>query len=387
MLAFYFFSLVFSSILWLIYILSYINGKLGSATFSSLGLTDMTVFLALILLPLFILWMIFGHINQYITSRSSSKNFKSLFIQMKKNQDYTDLLARVLIEAEQQIKNGFALNRFDLLIADMNELLSEIIQSCGFASKEQIEHLWVKIQNGGKWAFAKVIIEVSQNQPNFSERLFDKARRNLVLSGTIMEFCARYLSVVELLERHDQEKIFYNILETGVMGKVFSILSPVAKEIQKDRDFDTSSKQIRKQEIASNEPLFQDEKAAEKKSILGFMKRKKEDAAEDEDVEEDKKDAFSIALEKSFTSEPPLTTRAEPAFDSSDSDSMPTPVVSKDFTEEETLTNTQKTLNNLKKEWQDMKSEQKNNSLIDNEESASFSYPFSGWTDEENYRR
>ncbi len=400
MLAFYFFSLVFSSILWIIYIFSYINTKLGSMPFKSLGLADMTVYLALVLLPLFVLWLIFGYCNQYLANKNNAKSLANILNQLKKCQDYSDLLARVLIESEQQIKNGFILNRFDLLVADMNEMLSEIIQGCNIASKEQIENLWSKVQNGGKWSFGKVLIEVSQNQPNFQMRLFEKAQKNLMLAGTIMEFCARYQSVIKLLEKHDQEKLYYNMLETGVMGKVFSILAPISDEIRRTKESPapfSARKEIFSAQISAEEKVSEDVEQEPKASFVSKINpfKKKKEPIFEEDEEEPQKDPFSLALEKSFRAEEPAAPRNEPAFDSAPAgedpeDAMPTPVISAPLREEEPeeamLTNTQKKLNSLKKEWQEM-NETKKEKPVEDEEEASLSYPFGGWTDAENYRR
>lgn len=77
---------------------------------------------------------------------------------MKKNLEYTDLIARIMLEAEQNGKDGFILNKFDLFITDMNELLAEIIQRGALAAPERIDSLWAKTRSGAKWAFGKVII-------------------------------------------------------------------------------------------------------------------------------------------------------------------------------------------------------------------------------------
>ena len=184
MLALAFFISVFSTLTWLIFSAAYINDHLGGVAFGALGITDISVYLALILLPILVLWMVFGFINQYLGSRTLSNNMFSLFKQMKKNQDYTDLIARIMLEAEQEIKDGFILGKFDLFIADMNELIADLLLRCNIASAEQIERLWTKVQNGGKWAFGKVLIEVNQNQPNFQMRVFEKSQRDNVIAGT-----------------------------------------------------------------------------------------------------------------------------------------------------------------------------------------------------------
>lgn len=237
MLALAFFISVFSTLTWLIFSAAYINDHLGGVAFGALGITDISVYLALILLPILVLWMVFGFINQYLGSRTLSNNMFSLFKQMKKNQDYTDLIARIMLEAEQEIKDGFILGKFDLFIADMNELIADLLLRCNIASAEQIERLWTKVQNGGKWAFGKVLIEVNQNQPNFQMRVFEKSQRDNVIAGTVLEWCARYLSLTALLEKHDKERVFIAIIETGVFGKVFSILAPVSDEIRRSREF------------------------------------------------------------------------------------------------------------------------------------------------------
>lgn len=212
MLALAFFISVFSTLTWLIFSAAYINDHLGGVAFGALGITDISVYLALILLPILVLWMVFGFINQYLGSRTLSNNMFSLFKQMKKNQDYTDLIARIMLEAEQEIKDGFILGKFDLFIADMNELIADLLLRCNIASAEQIERLWTKVQNGGKWAFGKVLIEVNQNQPNFQMRVFEKSQRDNVIAGTVLEWCARYLSLTALLEKHDKERVFIAII-------------------------------------------------------------------------------------------------------------------------------------------------------------------------------
>ena len=207
-----FFTLIFSSLLWLIYSLRFIFDNLKGISFFDAGIANIMLYTLLVCLPIFLMWAVFGFVSQYLSNRSFSLQLQKLFVQMKKNQDYSDLLARVLIETEQQVKDGFVLNRFDLLIADMNELLSEIIRGCKLASGEQIENLWNKVQNGGKWSFGKVIIEVNNSQPNFQMRIYERSVRDNVIGGTVMEFCARYLAVVKMLEAHDRDKIFLNMI-------------------------------------------------------------------------------------------------------------------------------------------------------------------------------
>ena len=459
MLALSFFAAIFSSLLWLIYSLAYISDNTVGIKFSALGIVDISVYVALVALPILIVWVIFGYVIQYMNFRSIDRNLYILFRQMKKNQDYTDLIARIMLESEQQIKDGFILNRIDILISDMNELIAEIISRAALASKEQIESLWSKVRNGGKWALGKVIIEINQNQPNFQMRLYDKAQNDVVLAGTILEFCARYQNVLSLLNKHDNERVFLNVIETGVFGKVFTILAPLSDEIRKyrgaafnkadvDSDFEKHVQARAPQApVTAKSSLGQPNLEKKTTSLLSGLSNKigsfikKEKAPETENRELNSRDPFSMALERSFgqTDEEeevaPLPDRKEtPIVELSDEDEQnaapeiilstqeenvnqqeiilnrPEEKVAPSFAEsvENTLdikpepisvpiTNTQKTLNNLRKEWADMRKSSLDNAEEKPEENSVqpqndsreevLSYPFGGWTDESNYHK
>ena len=181
------FGVIFSSAAWLIYAFRLVGSALSGMALADAGILNVLLYVLFICLPVFLLWAVFGFISQYLYGRMTARQLFKLFSQMKKNQEYSDLLARIMLETEQNIKNSFILGRFDLLIADMNELLSEFLQRERLASAEQTEHLWTKVQNGGKWSFGKVLIENYNRQPAFQKKIFDDAGNDPLLAGTIME--------------------------------------------------------------------------------------------------------------------------------------------------------------------------------------------------------
>lgn len=411
MLAFAFFSLIFSSLLWFIFAVKFINESLAGISFFDAGIANILLYTVLVCVPIFLIWAVFGYINQYLNNKTVNLQLRKLMSQMKKNQDYSDLLARVMIEMEQHINDGFILNKFDLLIADMNELLSEIIKGCKFASNEQIENLWAKVQNGGKWSFGKVIIEVNNAQPNFKKRVYEHAVYNSVLGGTIMEFCARYQAVVKMLENHDKDKLFLDIIETGVMGKVYSILSPVSAEIQRGKETfaamprdeevfiepDSRINPVRNNNAEETKPEGKKEKASILKKINLFGHK---DSRKESDYQEPEKDPFSIALERSFSNDSNVSaieqaeaprismpTEEEIVQEASPSISIPS---TNDYVSEPRfeigMTDTQKTIDGLKKEW----AEGAKTSQISESGRAvdeNYVYPFGSWTDEQNYQK
>lgn len=354
-----------------------------------------------------------------------------------------------MLEAEQEIKDGFILGKFDLFIADMNELIADLLLRCNIASAEQIERLWTKVQNGGKWAFGKVLIEVNQNQPNFQMRVFEKSQRDNVIAGTVLEWCARYLSLTALLEKHDKERVFIAIIETGVFGKVFSILAPVSDEIRRSREFAPTGPAAPafapQQTVPSS---FEPEVPPAPKPKPGFARqepetetgfferidtksfaarlnpfRKKEEPAHREEpvMPTEERDPLSIALERSFGDEPAAPSVSAPVFDGEpmpapipakhedsephfetgkdDEEPVPAPKIEREeivvTREDDRFANTHKTLNDLKKEWAEMRSatepSQENKEPAgradDKTEEENYAYPFGSWTDEANYHK
>lgn len=296
-----FFFSVFLSTVWCFYSLSNLSG--GEAN-------HFAITVAVVFLPILILWVIFGYIYQYTSASILNKNMYSLFKQMKKNQETAEVIARALLEAKEEEKNDIVLGKFDIFIADMNELLSEIIMRCELVSAEQIDALWIKVKNGGKWAFGKVIIELAQKQPNLPNQIMQKALKEPVLGGTILEFCSRYQSLVNALEKHDNEHLFLNMVETGVLGKVFSLLALPADSIRQNRDLTLARKQMEETDVKEISPIkeivspvyeeIKEDRSSERLSESArrlFINtfRKKEVTPEPE-----VKDPLSMAFEKSF---------------------------------------------------------------------------------------
>lgn len=461
MLALSFFILIFSSLLWIIYAVMHVMETVGAAGFRSAGIADVSIYAAYVLLPVFAIWIIFAIINQFLHDYRFNRSLNKLFMQMKKNQDYSDLIARIMLESEQQIRDGFIVQQFDLFVSDMNELISEIIQRSSLASPEQIERLWSKVRNGGKWSFGKVIIEVNQSQPTFQMRMFEKAGHDMVLAGTIMEFCARYQNIVELFEKHDNEKIFLNIIETGVLGKVFSIFAPVSDELKRKREASQTYAALGENRfeqmppvqtpvaesfrapapednirpeyrapVAPERPVFaapvmtepaapeDEEKEEPHRPILSgkfslgkkfalFGKKKNREDEEYIDYrrpEESGRDPFSMALERSFGDDVPVTPPAEPSFEISAPQPEAPAVLAQEQAEEKVvveddvipiLSNTQRTLESLRREWEQMSSSAARTEEPRRTEPSlkapaagedAFSSPFRGWVDEENYK-
>ena len=90
MLALIFFVLIFSSFLWLFFSVSFIAESLNGISFLDAGMANIMLYTLLVCLPVFLLWAVFGYINQYLQNQKVSVQLQKLWGQLKNNQDYSD---------------------------------------------------------------------------------------------------------------------------------------------------------------------------------------------------------------------------------------------------------------------------------------------------------
>lgn len=450
MLVLAFFGAVFSSVSWLIYSLMYVNSQLAEEHLLSQNLSTVLMFLSVVLIPILIIWMIFGYINQFLINRGMQKKQSELLVQLQKNQDYTDLVVRVMLDAEHEIKDGFVLNKFDTFISDMNEALGEIIQRCNIASSAQIEQLWQRVRRGERWTLGKAILEASKNQSTFNAWVKEKVSRDSVFRGSLLEFCSRYQNLLQLLEKHDRDRIFVQMVESGVFGKVYTIMAPMSESIigrqQQDQgkvnsgeaisEYASALKLATMEEPDANENIANVDKNYEnekneieyenkpKESFFTRMNpfRKKEEYA----FEDSENDPFFQALHNSFHGSSSRDERDDfPSF-SEDRKfdepqiSMEDEVKDKDIEEEkeapQTFGHLRETLDSIKannvsshvqpdneneelfvsretiitptnKIEPSLSNEVSLNSERDDSDDDNLVYPFGGWTDENNYNK
>lgn len=348
MLTFAFFVSAFVSCSWLIYAFIYVKNALGETSFSALALPEAASYVALILLPVLVMWMIFGYIHQFFATKSINRKTLKLMQQMRKNQDYSDLMVRIMIDAEHEIKDGFILNKFDLFISDMNEMLADLLMRCNLVSSGQMENLWNRILHGERWSIAKILIANNPAGLNVADRIFEYAKRDQIIAGTLMEFCSRYQMLLSMLEKHDQDAVFLNIIQTGVMGKAYSILAPVSEQVQSGGNDAFEKPQISREQIVDKVIEEAKPQEAPKKSFFSSLKStfSKKEEPHFSSQEKDEDEFFA-----SLSSSGERTEKIEPSFSSSP-----------------------------------FEEEAQNKPETEQSETEEIAYPFGGWTDEKNYK-
>ncbi|MCM1322619.1 MAG: hypothetical protein NC218_00345 [Acetobacter sp.] len=223
-----FFIAAFSSIFWFIFSLRYIN---FTAVFATHNTDALYQTITITLFPVALIWVIFAIIKSYYTEHRISSQLRDTLDLLHKNTDSTANLCTTLLGTEIEIRNGFIINEFDTLISDVNEVLADIIKRSNSISSTQMEHLWTRTAGGERWLIAKTFIETHNFQAGFAEHLLQKAKKDSLLKGSILEFKTRYQSLRNLLETYDKQKLFYNIVEYGALGKVYALITPIAEKI------------------------------------------------------------------------------------------------------------------------------------------------------------
>lgn len=424
MLNFAFFCSVFCSTGWLIYAVMYIRSMALDGGLFAQSPEIMLSFLAIFLLPILLIWLIFGFINQYLSNRAATEKQTELLRQLQKNQDYTDLVVRVMLEAEHEIKDGFVINKFDTFIADMNESLSDIIQRCNIASSAQLENLWLKVQRGEKWALGKAVIDAAKNQSTFNAWMEEKVGRDKVFRGSLLEFCSRYQNLLQLLEKHDRDRVFLRVIETGVFGKVYSIIAPISEglrttntpqkpEDEQKHDYSSVLQIATMEEPKAPESIVNVDKDVEeinddlsvyapKESFFSRLNpfKKNDDYLEHDTAD----DPFFKALHNSFSDNPFGGVKSDEPTITNAPAAEPEIKIEEPKKEDIGFGNFASTLQNLRATNEsieknlnngephlsaepDYASEPKLSTEQEEEKEQDFVYPFGGWTDEENYKR
>ena len=102
MLMFCFFIAVFSSASWFIYAVMFINSKLADAHLWEQNSEQMLLTLAVLFVPVMIIWMVFGYINQFLTNRGMNTKQNELLKQLQNADKF--LLLKVYCNMELQSK-------------------------------------------------------------------------------------------------------------------------------------------------------------------------------------------------------------------------------------------------------------------------------------------
>ena len=198
-----------------------------------------------IVLPIIAMWVIFCIIKNYIQSKLNNQYLLFYLEQTKKNSETLLAIYSSLNEQKKEFNNNFILTQSETLISDINETLSEIIKRSNSISSSQMEHLLTRTSNGERWLIAKTFIEINNFQTGFSEHLLQKAQKDPLLKGSILEFQSRYQDIHAKLKTYDTHNILFSTIEYGPLGKVYDVLEDIFSSLSKEKNSQKPTTQIK----------------------------------------------------------------------------------------------------------------------------------------------
>ena len=246
------FIAVSSSIMWIIYSLRFIGAQITT-------IDSLYQMVTIITLPLFAIWGVFAIIHSLNKEKKLILRLNYFLELTKKNQDSITNLATHNKDISKELKSNFILQHSDILISDINESISEIIKRTNSISSTQMQDLWIRANNGERWLIAKTFIETYNFQTDFINHLKYKLEKDSLLKGSVLEFCSRFQNILKLLEKYDNEKILYNTIEYGALGKVYNILSPIVDDLSSHpntTEIKKENKEIIEETPSSSDSLF-----------------------------------------------------------------------------------------------------------------------------------
>jgi len=238
--------------MWIIYSLRFINTQI-------ITIDSLYQIVAITTLPLLSIWGIFAIIHNLSKEKNLLLRLNYFLELSKKNQDSINSIMLHNRDISKELKSNFILQQSDILISDINESISEIIKRTNSISSSQIEDLWTRANNGERWLIAKTFIETYNFQTDFISHLKYKLEKDILLKGSILEFCSRFQNILKLLEKYDNEKILYNTIEYGALGKVYNILSPVFDELSSSKPIQQTKEEAKSAHLnktPSSDSLF-----------------------------------------------------------------------------------------------------------------------------------
>lgn len=277
-----FFITIFSSIVWVFFCSSKINSNVFSQPNSIDALYQS---IAIYTLPLLTIWGIFALIKLFYNQKQLSEQFYVILKTLKNTSENTT--------SSKEISNEVALQEFSILLSDTNEILSDIIKRSNSVSTSQLEHLWNRTSEGERWLLAKTFIEINNFQTDFIKSLSQKAQKNNLLKGSILEFGQRYKDLHSLINIFDKQKLFYNMIEYGPLGKVYNLLTPVIDSLY-------NQKAETPKAISTEKPIIQKTIIEEQTAFPSFLTQNDEEKTQEitqttEDIE--KKQIISEGLQ------------------------------------------------------------------------------------------
>ena len=108
---------------------------------------------------------------------------------------------------------------------NLADTLTDIITKSGIASELIISSEMEKYGNNRIIATCRIILSLKETTVDFDENFKRSLKKNESLLASVEQFKMSYDKLLDATNNYDHDKFLYSTLETGVIGKVYLVLS------------------------------------------------------------------------------------------------------------------------------------------------------------------
>lgn len=181
--------------------------------------------IAAILLPVFLFWLLFVLVYFAYVLNRNQQYMTYLMLGNKKNGDYMEGLVREMMQSRQEASKSTFFASFDLVLESFSEIMLDIIVKAHLSSELVLAKLVDKPTRVKVWGLSNVIIESSQNLPNFELSMKNYMENGEGLSWSISQFMSKYDELAKTLRELEANKLLQEFVLAGNLAKVYFILS------------------------------------------------------------------------------------------------------------------------------------------------------------------
>ena len=145
-----------------------------------------------------------------------------------------EVIARRMIESSKISYSSKFFKVFPMIMEDLADTLTDIITKSGSASELIISSEMEKYGNNRIIATCRIILSLKDSKVDFEENFRRSLKKNESLLASCEHFTTSYDKLLEATINYDHDKFLYSALETGVIGKVYVVLSKMIEVHKKE---------------------------------------------------------------------------------------------------------------------------------------------------------
>jgi len=228
-------TIVFLCIFWIRFSLNYVDSIKGFQGFLNSSPYELAGIILMISIPvvLCILILIFTYIIFFIFKNKSI--VEQITLVNNKISSTLEVIARRMIESVKISYSSEFFKVFPMIMEDLADTLTDIITRSGIASELIISSEMEKYGNNRIIATCRIVLSLKDTTADFDENFRRALKRNESLLASVDHFKESYDKLLDTTKNYDHDKFLYSTLETGVVGKVYLILSRLS-EMNNTRD-------------------------------------------------------------------------------------------------------------------------------------------------------